>query len=290
MKEKLVRQKVIIDTKIVSNEYNHGDNSTKYCTFKKDIAVENEKLTRGYCFSTLLSMLKSNKDHDKVYYKMEEDDRQSVKLTKKEKHEWIELCVKYKTMPKYITKSYIDEKIMIIDVNDEKVTPSLLFIYLCCFRYFREDPGFIRAVIYLVSKCKMNYYAAFVLASRICMNYDLHHILNTVRYYSEKVDIDKVVISLNVIIGLSRIVNDPKKYDSRGPRDYDSRGEFNQFRCANTIDNISKVRYNCLVQDLFDKNIIKAIASSSDKRSKEYLDKFISYKDEIIHKEKNANE
>jgi len=221
---------------------------------------------------------------------MEEDSGQGVKLTKQEKHKWIELCVKHKTMPKYITKGDVDKKIMIINIDDEKITPSLLFIYLCCFRYFREDPGFIRAIVYLVDKFKMNYYAAFVFASRICMSYDLHHILGTVRRYAEKFDIDKVTIPLHIIIGLVRIVNDPKKYDPRGPRDYKSSGEFNQFRCADRINNISKIKYNCLLQDLFDKNIIKAAMSLSDEMSQKYLDKFISYRDKITYKEKIADE
>ena len=290
MKDQFIRQKVTIDTEVVSNRYAHGDNSTKYCTFGEDNAVKDNNLTKGYCFSDLLQMLGDNKKHNKVYYKMEEDGKQSVKLTNIEKHEWIELCVKYKTMPKYITKDDIDKKIMVIDIDDENITPSLIFIYLCCFRYFREDTGFIRAIVYLVSKCKMNYYAAFVFASRACLNYGLHHILNTVRNYSEKVDVDKIKVPLNVIIGLSRIVNDPKKYDERGPRDYKSGGGFNQFRCADNIHNISKIKYNCSLQDLFDKNILKAIISSSDKTSQKYIDTFLSYKDNIVYKEKIDNE
>jgi len=289
MKEEIVKQKIVIDTKIVSNTYRHGDNSTRYCTFKSGTTIEDGKLTKGYCFSNLLSMLKNNKDHNKVYYKMEEDVSQSVKLTETEKHEWIELCTKYKTMPGYITKNDIDKKTMIIEVDDENVTPSLLFIYLCCFRYFREDPGFIKAVVYLVNNLKMNYYAAFVLASRICMSYNLHHILNTVRLYSEKFEMDNVTVPLNVMMGLSRIVNDPKKYDTRGPRDYNNTGGFNQFRCASNINNISKIKYECLIQDLFDKNIIEAIMAPSDKMSQKHLDKFISYKDKIVYKEKSAN-
>jgi len=290
MKEEIVKQKIVIDTDIVNSTYRHGDNSTRYGTVKDDTNVEKEKLTKGYCFSDLLYMLKNNKDHNKVYYKMEEDSNQAVKLTKVEKHKWIELCTKYKTMPEYITKNDIDKKVMILDVNKENVTPSLLFIYLSCFRYFREDPGFIRAVVYLVDKHKMNYYAAFVLASRICLNYDLHHILSTVRLYSEKFNMDNVIVPLNVMIGLSRIVSDPKKYDTRGPRDYDSGSGFNQFRCASNINNISKIKYSCLIQELFDENIVQAIMAPSDKMSQEYLDKFISYRDKIVYKEKSANE
>jgi len=289
VKDQFIRQKVIIDTEVVNSRYAHGNNSTKYCTFGKNDDVKDDNLTKGWCFSDLLKML-TNKEHNKIYYKMEEDGKQSVKLTKTEKHKWVELCVKHKTMPEYITKDDIDKKIMTIDVEDENITPSLIFIYLCCFRYFREDPGFIRAVVYLVKKCKMNYYAAFVFASRACLNYDLHHILSIVRRYSEKFDVYKITVPLNVIIGLSRIVNGPKKYDKRGPRDYKSGGGFNQFRCADNIHSISKTKYDCSLQDLFDKNILKAIISSSDETSKKYLDKFLSYKDKIVYKEEIANE
>jgi len=290
IKDKLVREKVVIDTEIVSNKYRHGDNSTLYCTFEKNSDTRDEKLKKGWCFSDLLKMLKDNKDHTKIYYKMNEDYGQSVKLTKQEKHKWINLCTKYKTMPEYITKDDIDKKIMIIDINNGKITPSLMFVYLCCFRYFREDPGFIRAVVYLVSKCKMNYYAAFVFASRVCINYNLHHVINIVRSYAEKLDVDKITVPLHIIIGLARFVSSPEKYDSRGPRDYKSGGGFNQFKCADKISNISKIRCDCSLQDLFDKNIIKAIISLSDEISQKYLNKFLSYKDKIVYKENVSDE
>lgn len=286
MSEEIVRQKVIIDPEIVSNEYSHGGNSTKYCTYM-DTEEMNErdlKLRNGACFSDLLGMLKKGEDHDRVYYKMEEDSYQT-KLTEEEKHRWISLCVEYGTMPKCVVEEDVDKKVMIIEI-DKNVSPSILFVYLCCFRYFREDTGFIRSVVYLVDKCNMNYYAAFVLASRICMNYALHHCLNVTRQYGEKFDLDKVTAPLHQIIGLTRFISDPQKYDSRGPRDYNSGGSFNQFRCADTIQKISSVKCECLIQDLFDSNIIKAIMASSDDGSEKYLNKFLSYRDKITYKEK----
>jgi len=286
MDDKIVRQKIIIDPKIVSNEYSHGANSAKYCTCISTNKIEEENLIlkHGYCFSDLLGMLENKKSHDRVYYRMEEDSGQT-KLTSEEKYRWISLCVKHKTMPKYVVEEDVDKKIMIVEISED-IPPSLLFVYLCCFRYFREDTGFIRAIVYLVDKCEMNYYAAFVLASRICMNYDLHHCLNVTRQYGEKFDMNKVTAPLHQMIGLVRFISDPKKYDTRGPKDCKANGGFNQFRCANTIQEISKIKHDCLIQDLFDDNIVKAIISSSDEESKIYLDKFLSYKDKIIYKEK----
>jgi hypothetical protein len=139
----------------------------------------------------------------------------------------------------------------------------------------------------------MNYYAAFVFASRICINYTLHHTLNTCRSYAEKFNIDKVATPLNVITGLSRLIRDPKKYDSRDLRNYDSSGGFNQFRCADTIDSISSIRHSCMTQDLFDNNIIKAIMSMSDESTKEYLNKFLEYRGKIVYEKEEkgvANE
>jgi len=281
MSEEVVRQKIVIDPEIVTSEYLHGNNSTKYCTYVSAEEVKEEDLMHGACFYDLLSMLKREEDHDRVYYKMEEDSQQ-IKLTEEERHRWISLCVEHGTMPKYIVEKDVDREVMIIEI-DKDIPPSLLFVYLCCFRYFREDTGFIRAAVYLVDKCEMNYYAAFVLASRVCMNDNLHHCLDVVRRYGEEVDLNEVRVPLHQIIGLARFTSDPKKYDSRGPRDHDS---FNQFQCASTIKKISSIEYECLIQDLFDDNIVKAIMMPSDDESKKYLDEFLSYRDKIVYEEK----
>lgn len=282
---KISHEKVWIDPKIVSSQYAHGNSSTKYGTYdgKKDNKIEDKKLTSGYCFSNLLSMLKCNKDHNKIYYKMEEDLNQKVKLTEEEKYRWIELCVKHKTMPEYITVENIGRKIMELEVTED-LTPSLIFLYLCCFRYFREAPGFIRAVVYLVDKCGMNYYAAFVFASRVCMNYQLHHTVSMIRKYGEKLDFEKVTIPLHLIIGLARFIEDPKKYDPRGPRDHKSNGSFNQFQTESITEKVSSTRYDCMVQDLFGPDILKAISASTDKESQNYLDAFLAQKDKIVCK------
>jgi len=284
MTEEVVRQKIIVDPEIVTSEYFHGGNSAKYCTYISAKEVKEEDLMHGACFYDLLSMLKREEDHDRVYYKMEEDPHQT-KLAEEERHRWISLCVEHGTMPEYIVEKDVDREVMVIEI-DKDIPPSLLFVYLCCFRYFREDTGFIRAIVYLVDKCGMNYYAAFVLASRVCMNYDLHHCLDVIRQYGEKVDLGEVRVPLHQIIGLVRFTSDPKKYDSRGPRGYESSGSCNQFQCASTIRKISSIEYECLIQDLFDDNIVKAIMAPSDGESKKYLDEFLSYRDKIVYKEK----
>lgn len=283
-KRQKVREKVKVDPKIVSSRYQHGGNAVLYHTLKKDEEMATKRLINGACFSSLLGMFRSDKDHTHVCYKMEEDSNQEVKLTKEEKYCWIDLCIKYGTMPDYITKENIDKKLMTI--NSKDVSPSLLFVYLCCFRYFREDPGFIRAVLYLVNGCEMNYYAAFVLASRVCLNYDLHHILTIVRKYSENVDLDTTTIPLHIIIGLRRFIADPGRYDKRTIYDAKSGSYgYNEFECAKRIEAISPIRYDCSIQDLFDSYIEKAITAKSDEEVKKMLDKFLSYKDKIVCRE-----
>jgi hypothetical protein len=282
-RKEIIREKVWIDPKIVC-AYNHGSNSTKYCTCKEkkaDEIIKDSDLRTGACFSQLLSMLKTDDKDDRIYYKMEEDIHQKVKLTDEEKHHWIELCVTHGTMPDYITIGDIDKKVMVLKIVED-LTPSLIFIYLCCFRYYREDTGFVRAMVYLVNKCGMNYYAAFVFATRVCINYDLHHILTGVRRYGDSIGPEEAIIRLSDVIGLSRFLKNPKKYDSRGPRSHKNTGSFNQFQCASTIEKISSVRHDCKVQDLFDLNILKAISAENDSDSKEYLDGFLADKNGIV--------
>lgn len=284
-KEEIMREKVWIDPKIVCG-YSHGDNSARYCTCKEEVAAEvikDNDLKKGWCFSDLLGMLKTNDTDDRIYYKMEEDTNDRVKLIDEEKHRWIGLCVNHGTMPDYITVEDIDKKIMVLKITED-LTPSLIFIYLCCFRYYREDPGFIRAVVYLVDKCGMNYYAAFVFATKICMSYDLHHILTGIRKYGETPKLEGTTVCLSSIIGLSRFIKDPKKYDTRGPRSHKGGGSFNQFQCAATIEGISSIRYGCKVQDLFDPDIIKAMLATDDSDSQKHLDVFLANKDRIVYK------
>ena len=291
-KEKSIVLKVPeIDASIVSAKYKHGDNgdnSTKYTTCKGD-SIEKDKLslTSGYCFSSLLKMIHDNKEsHDTVYYKMEEnpEDCQVVKLTTEEKHRWISMCVEHGTMPKYISSDDIDAKIMKIDITSEGMTPPLLFLYLCSFRYFREDPGFIRSMVYLVDKCKMDYYIAFVVSSRICMNYDLHHSLSVVRKYGEKIpNISELEIPIHTAIGLRRFVNNPSKYDKRDIWSYNPNEGFNQFRCAQLIESICKTKYRCSIPDTFDHNIVKAVNSDTDEEAKKYINDFDLYKKNITH-------
>lgn len=282
---RIIREKVWIDPKIVQ-AYNHGGNSTKYCTCKEQAAakiIEDSDLRSGACFSSLLGMLKSNTKDDRIYYKMEEDRNHKVELTDEEKHHWVELCVAYGTMPDYITTENANKKVMVLKIVED-LTPSLMFIYLCCFRYYREDPGFVRAMVYLVNKCGMNYYAAFVFATKVCINYDLHHILTGIRRYGEKIEPEDAIIRLKDVIGLSRFLGNPKKYDSRGPRSHKNSGSFNQFQCASTIEGISSIRYDCSAQDLFDPDILEAIHAKTDSDSQKHLDVFLAIKDRIVYK------
>jgi len=288
--KEIIREKVWIDPEMV-RVYSHGDNSAKYCTCKEESLakkIKDDDLQRDWCFSSLLGMLSRNDEDDRIYYKMEEDVNAETKLTDEEKHCWIDLCVAHRTMPDYITMGNIDEKIMVLKITGD-LTPSLIFVYLCCFRYYREDPGFIRAVVYLVNKCGMNYYAAFVFATKICMNYDLHHFLTKVRGYGDKPELKDIAIRLSDVIGLSRFLKDPKKYDSRGPRSHKGGGGFNQFRCASTIEGISSIKHDCEAQDLFDPNILKAVSATTDSDSQEYLNGFLADKDRIVYKKEGVS-
>jgi len=101
-----------------------------------------------------------------------------------------------------------------------------------------------------------------------------------VREYGEEPDLEKVTIPLHLIIGLTRFVEDPKKYDPRGPRSYKSDGMFNQFQTESITGEVSSIKHNCMVQDLFDLDILKAISAPTDKESQEHLDTFLAKKRE----------
>jgi hypothetical protein len=331
-KGSIIRERVWIDTEIVSTTYKHLDNKVIHCVFKSDLdpsvvpegfaKANSGKMYTNDCFSGLLRQIADTKNN-RMYSKLEvaKPAKSDIVLTPEERSGWLSLTKKYKLLPPYINENAIEdipkEKQCSTDgmsrvvsstaiasgefiIDLEGLSPAMLYIYLSTIRNIREDPGFPRAVLYLVNKIGMNFFAAYVFSSLVTMNSYGHHILDAFRpyglcketyqrssgtYTNEALDLKAIEASvltpISKAIGLQRMVNsDPLKYDSRSL----SKTSYN-FDCTSTINKISKVLYLAHFQELFDEDIIAAIMSENDKEGNECLNRFTKKKPRIKYKE-----
>jgi len=335
----IVREKVWIDTKIVNTSCKHLDNKVTQCVFKSDVdpsvvpegfAKDNSsKMVVYVCFSGLIRKIIDTKEVNRMYYKLEVAKPNKLNpasefvLTPEERSGWLSLAKEYRLLPPYINEDAIedipekDQKFeknnMVSDsvpiasgefiIDLEGLSPSMLYIYLSTIRNIREDPGLPRAVLYLVNKIGMNFFAAYVFSSLATLNSTGHHILDVYRpyglcketyqqasktYTSEPLDLksmeDALFTPIGQAIGLQRMVNnDPLKYDNRDMTK--KSGSMGGFNCSNTINRISKASHLATFQELFDEDIIAAIMSKDDKEANECLKRFTEKKPYIKYKE-----
>lgn len=316
-KEKSInREKVWIDTNIVSTQYKHLDNRVVFDTFNDDgdPSVIPEDIKSAFkltpvisvCFSGLIGKIRSNKSN-RMFYTMETCQPSNkggpALLTPEERVRWLAITKEYGMLPQYIDEEMVKDvkgkakATVIIDLRD--LTLSLLYIYLSTIRNIREDPGLPKAVLYLVNELGMNFYLAYTFACAVTLNQVGHHILGIYRPYglsSEKwdgkkytynqVSLDKldqkIKVPIKIAIGLQRLLNDPKKYDKR---DYMSDNKIYNFDCTNIISKISTVDYQASIQELFDDNIVAATMSKTDREAKKYINKFEKEKPRINYME-----
>lgn len=287
--ENIKREKVWIDPKIVSGSYKHVSNSragVKYCLYrdKRKTYLSNDPTEEfstswvtGWCFGDLLRKLYENsrkngkiKRVNKLYYKMELVPA-CITLTKKEKTRYIRLAVQNKFLPKYVkAKTVVENNALVIDL--EGLTQAQLYVYLCTFRFLREDPGVVRSLVHLVDKHGMDFYAAYVVSCKVALNYDVHNFITTVRRYGSSPDLVNTTtdIPLSTIVSVRRFVNDPWKYDATGVYESNSR-----FKGYSIIESISKLEWYLSVDDLFDVNVVKSLSLDNDsdinKNMKDYF-------------------
>ncbi len=212
---------------------------------------------------------------NRVYYKIIEDSGSRPELSQLEKYKWIKICKENKLLPSYMPLS--TAKTGEVVLNLEKLTPSLLYLYLSTARNIGENPGFIKGMVYLVTKLKMNFYIAFVFLSKVFISGSGHHIIPAgFNRRTKPEEMDGIKVSL--MIGLSRFVNDPLKYDERRLFAYDGICTWNSFSCSRKIPNISKIAYLTNAQELFNKHLVDAVMAPTDEEAIEHISTLIREK------------
>jgi len=220
---------------------------------------------------------------NRVYYEIIEDKASKPELSQLEKHKWIKMCKENKMLPSYIPLSAA--KTGKIVLNLEGLTPSILYLYLSTARNIGENPAFVKGMVYLVTKLKMNFYAAFVFLSKVFISGSGHHIIAT--GFNGRTEPEKVEnIDVGLMIGLRRFVGDPLKYDSRSMFRYDGVCDWNHFNCSGKITAVSKILYLADAQELFNEHLINAIMASTDEEAIGHISERIKEKYASFDKEK----
>lgn len=304
----LLRQKLKLDEKIVDHNYNHGDNRVAYWIYHddgksdkpekiyvpKNIDAEfpNSRASAGrgndaWCFSSVPNIFSNDKSLNRIYYPVEEDEGQP-KLTIHEKRRFIELCKEHNMFPKYIDvddcmnhQSQPGVPVFVFKTEDENtrepINLSLMYVYLCCARYFREDTGFVRALVYLVDKIQMDFHAAFILATRVCQNYTIHHFISCNRTYGSAHNANSVKdVPMKQIIGLKWFMKNPFSFDNNTVH-----SNSGNFRTMGKIAAKSKIDLMCTAQMLMDPVLIEAMDADSDDKAAAKIKEWKSIKDNL---------
>lgn len=296
------RDKIWIDPKIVSDKYKHAKNHVEYYCYKevgkstrkkpyipKDPVKEFKATKTTYvCFSSFLSVISKSRNMNRILYKMTTDKSACVKLTLKEQRRFIELSVQHRMLPKYVTPDTIakDGKSGTMVLLLENIAPSQVYMYLSQYRYLREDPGFVRSIVHLHDNLGMNFYAAFVLASRVSIDYTVHHFLTLQRLYASSANVNEVEVPFHIIAGLKRFVYRPHKYDNRKVMDF---GRYYSYEAASRIESICKIKISLTAQELFEPLVIKAFSALTDKVAQKYIDQYLRLKERIQYRDKKQN-
>lgn len=281
-----------IDDEIVSLKYRHTSNhKVKYCVYydgkkygKKNIYVPKNpvkefktEMINGICFSGLLRAIEDmsfdGKRANRFYAVIMSTHK--IGLTLKEKKSWVKIAKRNRLLPPYFGLNTAKNDTFVLDLTD--LTPSLLYCYFSTFRFIREDPGFVRAMVYLVEELKIDFFMAFVFATRICMTHIGHSVVKGVKTYpyTEEGNIEKVPLQVSSMIGLRRFIRNPKKYDERTVHLKDTHKYSSNYNCQGAIYKACGRGVGFRLNAGHFKNdfLRKAIRTTSDEKAVEYLKK-----------------
>lgn len=165
------------------------------------------------CFGSLLVEIGKAKTDRFVYILKKSREPQ---LSTNEKVKWLDICLKVGALPEYIKSSDIKTDRYVIKLDDS-LPPSLLYIYLTCIRWIQECPEFVKNMIILTDKYKINFHLAWLISSLFSVRNSYHNIVPYGYTYGKGLDLIIVNSKINVSIarGLRNFLENPTKYDER---------------------------------------------------------------------------
>lgn len=296
------RMKVWVNPEIVSSSYTHVSNASdgvRYCLYRDDrenyvpedpIGEFDAEWITGWCFGDLLSRLNRDSNDkgeeerfNRLYYKMELVPA-CIELTEEEKIRYIELAVKHKLLPSYVDPvETVKSSVMVIQL--EGLVQAQLYMYLCIFRFLREDPGVVRSIVHLVTEHGMDFYAAYVVACGVALNYDLHNFTRVTRAYgSDKELVNKMKnIPLSTVVSVRKFANEPKAFDKVGVYDTVER-----FKGYSKIEGVFKTPHMVSVQDLLDPIVVEAMDIDDESAFNDRIAEYFKMKESFVYIEKEV--
>jgi hypothetical protein len=241
---------------------------------KKDF-VNVHKNSNTICFAGLLEDIKDHsKNKDKINRIMYciQDESYKDKLDDQEIVDWITIAKQGHVLPNYVNEEMVLKKIPVIKLID--ISPSLLYIYLSALRVIQENQSFVRAMLYLVAVYRINFSAAWALASRLVIANSWHNIVELGRKYGQKNedDVNNIDVPLGLIIGMNRYLKEPEKYDKRTLSSKDEDSYY--YGVHSIISNLCAIERDVIAGDLFQDPIIDAINSNNDEDASKNLKRF----------------
>jgi len=227
------------------------------------------------CYSNFLSQLRSNKGIKKSFTTFKIIPT-TVELTKEDVINWINLCKKNKFLPKYIVpkdcfKTNKDGKVVrgFLTINiDTDMPQSMLYLWLDSFRKLREDPGFVKAILYLCNDKKVNFFIAFVLATHFNITATGHHCLLLSKDVYTRTNEPKPKtmddgLNLKMVRSLYKFINDDKLKKGKKV------GTATHWHCNSFIAEITSADLVVPIKDLNDKKVIEIVSEMNCNKAAE---------------------
>ena len=249
---------------IYKNEKNYTEHFTKENIENNNLGYIKNK--SKYCFSQLPSMLHSFSIRYKEWPNrllfmcdFKKHEKKEYHTTYEERCWWITICKKHKLLPNYINDPLAETGNLILKVNTLDL--STLYIYLSIVRYLQEEPYFIRAIKYLVVDKHMDFYIAFSVASRCCINNKGHHIIQIGKKYPSFDNHNNINLidnyELNDIIRLKKFLDGGKFVDKIPIKDIKIGQSLGYFHLHEKLNKIPVKTTKINLKDLTSKEVVK---------------------------------
>jgi hypothetical protein len=170
------------------------------------------------CFSEVPYALKGKKDtYNRLLYIFGETHNYMECTAYDKRIIWINESIKNHTLPEYILESDIKNNKYVIQLDEDKLSPSLLYIYLTTLRVMDEDPGFVENMLVLINNYQISYYLAWILASKISHGNSNHNLIPISRNGGiTETNVNKVSgLNIRYALSLKAYLSDPHGYDTR---------------------------------------------------------------------------
>lgn len=240
----------------------------------KTISADTKAVTHSVCFADIGRFMSENPNRLLLHLGRIRDV-----LSKNDVLKFFDICKKHNALPEYINEECVDKKGAVIRL-DSKVSPSLLYVYLCVLRMAEEQPGFTTNMLKLY-EMGLPFSICWVIASAVSISNSWHNIVSISRdtagraYTDREWNAFKVKeLNVSVAVAIQRYFKNPALFDKRclvNMSDYADHG----FECEQHILASSALpRVNATSKQLVHELLCKAVDAENDDESAKLIYKW----------------